>query len=150
MPVEVVSDAEFSAEILLRYFRHAPDARWPALVRFIDRTRITTTGQPEVYRAAQHQLATVVADGLLKFRGEGEDVTRLHAITLLARFPAPRGFAPDDEDGWAGHCGALYFSFAPEDRWPSLVDLVEQMRAAMRTSSGCGASLTRSPIGCWL
>ncbi len=133
MPVEVISDAEFSGEILLRYFRHAPDQRWPALVRFIDRTRVTMNGQPDAYRAAaQHKLATVAADGLLKYRGDGEDVTRLHAETLLERYPPPRGFAPDEVDDWAAQCAAAYFSFAPEDRWPSLCDLFEQMRAAMQ------------------
>ncbi|MPZ31446.1 MAG: hypothetical protein GEV13_10690 [Rhodospirillales bacterium] len=134
MPVEVFSDAEFSGEILLRYFRHAPDERWPALVRFIDRTRLTMTGQPDACRAAaQHQLATVAADGLLKYRGDGEDVTRLHGETLLKRYPPPRGFAPDEVDDWADACAASYFGFAPEDRWSSLLDLFEQMRAAMKS-----------------
>jgi len=132
MPAAFISDVEMSCEIALRYFRTAPSQRWMALVAFIERTRDFMAGQPDLYRAdALHQLAKVATDGLLKYRGEGEDVTQLHCATLLARFPPPRVFAHDDVDAWAAQCGACYFAIAANDRWTGLLELFERMSDAM-------------------
>jgi hypothetical protein len=104
---------------------HAPAQRWPALCRFIEKIRNTTA--PDAIRVdAMHQLATVAAAGL--FKHASDEVTRLHAETLLARYPAPRAFLPEELDDFAVQCGSTYFSYAPEERRQRLGELLNQMR----------------------